>query len=160
MFMIILFSLVTTTFTLVSCGLFQPSYQSEEANSSFRDTIEIPIRPDIHLLTEKKYYQRKDYIGLWVENTSNHVLFFEDQSLGVEGYQYDEKSKTWHLVDLGVKVGDPRITVVKPSPHSPLPSISLRVEWIKASGPLRLLITGVTDQGEQFAAYKDIDIAD
>jgi hypothetical protein len=159
-FITIVISLSSTVFSVVSCGFFQASYESQEAHIAFQKAIQTPVNPAIHLLTEKKLYHRKDEIGIWVENGSNRVLFFNDQSLGLKAYQYDQQQETWRLIDLGFTLGDPHATTVNPGPRTPLPSISIPVEWIKASGPLRLVITGTTDQGQPFAAYKDIEILD
>jgi hypothetical protein len=133
---------------------------SQLAEDAFKATIGIPVEPQVRLLTEKDRYQREDWIGVWVENKTNHVLWFTDQALGLRAYQYDEQKASWHSVDLGSKLANPRMTSVTPGPRSPLPSDSVPVKDIRASGRIRLVITGATDQGQLFIAYKDIEIVD
>jgi hypothetical protein len=143
------------------CGLsrgFSP--MSQQAEEAFRVMIGIPIEPGIRLLTESDQYRREDWIGIWVENTTNYVLWFTDQALGLRAYQYDEQEASWRSVDLGSVLANPHVTSVTPGPRSPLPSDSIPVKRIKASGRIRLVITGTTDQGQLFVAHKDIEIVD
>jgi len=131
--------------------------QKEDA---FRAMISTPVEPDIHLLTEARRYHYEDWIGLWVENKTNYTIRFKDQSLGLQAYQYEDKEKSWHIVLTPGEIIDPDPVIVTPGPRSALPVSSIPVKWIKASGTIRLVITGVTDQGQPFAAYKDIEIVD
>jgi len=146
-----------TSSCIVSGRIDSTPHQLEDA---FQATLKIPIEPEVRLVTDKNRYRREDWIGIWVENRTNHVLRFTDQSLGLHAYQYDEKGGTWHSVDLGSTLGNPHVTIVTPGPRSPLPSDSIPVDGIKATGKIRLVITGVTDQRQPFAAYKDVEVLD
>jgi hypothetical protein len=143
------------------CGLLSTDSSTlSKAESAFREMIGVPIEPRIRLLTEQDEYHRQDDIGIWVENRSNYTLSFRDQSLGLEAYQYDEQEEAWKSVDLGFILADPQAIAVKPGPRTALPSVSIPVEWIKASGKIRLVITGMTDFGQELITYKDIEIVD
>jgi len=142
------------------CSPSTVSSTSPKAESAFREMIGVSIEPRIRLLTEQDQYRRQDDIGIWVENRSNYTLSFRDQSLGLEAYQYDEQAEAWNSVDLGFTLADPQAIAVKPGPRTALPSVSVPVEWIEASGKIRLVITGMTDTGQEFVAYKDIEIVD
>lgn len=132
----------------------------QQAEDAFKATIGIPIELQVRLLTEKNRYQREDWIGIWVENRTNHVLRFKDQSLESQVYQYDKRDGTWRLALESIAAADPHEVVITPGPRSALPIVSIPVEWIKVTGTIRLVITGTTDQGQPFAAYKDIEIVD
>ena len=128
---------------------------------AFRVTLGIPIDSQLHLLTEQNRYSHEDSIGLWVENRTPYVLQFEDQSLGLRAYQYDEQAGAWNPVDLGSILADPHITIVTPGPRSLLASDLIPTMGIKASGTIRLVIVGTTEQAkQQIAAYKDVEIVD
>lgn len=156
MILLLIMALIASSCSLPR-GTNPTSHQLEDA---FQVTLGIPIEPKVRLLTEKNRYRREDWIGVWVENRTTHVLRFTDQSLGLHAYQYDEEDATWRSVDLGSTLGNPYVTIVTPGPRSPLPSSSIPVDRIRASGKIRLVITGVTDQRQPFAAYKDIEIVD
>jgi hypothetical protein len=132
----------------------------QEMERSFESTIGVPVEPKVHLLTEKVRYHRDEYIGIKVDNDTGSVLWFTDQRLGLRAYQYDEQSETWRSVDLGSKLGNPRVISIEPGSHDPLPTSVIPVDVIQASGDLRLVITGVRDEGQLFVAYKDIEIID
>jgi hypothetical protein len=132
----------------------------QEMERSFEATIGIPVEPKVHLLTEKDRYRRDEYIDIKVNNDTMNVLWFTDQRLGLRAYQYDEQSETWRSVDLGSKLGNPRVISIKPGSSDPFSTSLIPVDRIRASGDLRLVITGVTDQGQLFVAYKDIAIID
>jgi hypothetical protein len=136
------------------------SSTSQKAESAFQEAVGVPTESGIRLLTQKDRYHREDEVGIWVENESNYALLFRDQSLGLKAYQYEEQKGIWLPVDLGFTVADPHATNVKPGPRSALPSISIPTEWVKATGKIRLVITGRTDRGQLFIAYKDIEIVD
>ena len=144
----------------LGCTPGGPSPASQQMEQSFQATIEIPVEPKVHLLTEKNRYRRDEYIGIKVENQTRNVLWFTDQDLGLRVYQYDEQSKTWRSVDLGSKLGNPEVTSIEPGPPDPLPTSVIPVAGIQASGDLRLVITGITDERQLFVAYKDIEIID
>jgi hypothetical protein len=146
------------TLTNLQCSFSKA--QSKEADNAFQAMIEIPTKPGIRLLTEKSQYHREDWIGIRVENRTNQVLWFTDQSLGLRAFQYDEQNGSWHQVDLGSVLADPHITTVTPGPNFPLASDLIPVQDIKASVKIRLVITGTTDQGGLFIAYRDIEIVD
>jgi hypothetical protein len=138
-------------------GVALPPSQREEA---FQKALAIPIDPQLRLLTEKNRYSREDWIGIWAENKTRYVLRFKDQSLGLQAYQYGEQVEAWRLIDLGSVQGDPHLTIVTPGPRSLLPSDSIPADGIKASGTIRLVMVGTTEQGQQIAAYKDVEIMD
>jgi hypothetical protein len=133
---------------------------SRQAEEAFRVAVRGPIDPQVRLLTEKNRYRHADWIGIWVENGTGHVLEFKDQTLGFRAYRYDEQNRTWRLAVESIVAADPYQVTATPGPRSALPIVSIPVEWIKGTGAIRLVITGITDQGQPFAAYKDIEIVD
>jgi hypothetical protein len=153
----VLLIVVLLTLGCTPDGLSPASGYKERA---FAAMIEIPIEPKVRLLTDKDRYRPDEYIGIKVDNQTPNVLWFTDQDLGLRVYQYDEQSGTWHSVDLSSKLGNPEVTSIEPGPADPLPTAVIPVAGIQASGGLRLVITGVTDQGRMFIAYKEIEIID
>jgi hypothetical protein len=142
----------------LGCSRSGLSLASRQKEQSFEAMIEIPVEPKVRLLTEKNRYRQDEYIGIKVDNQTRDVLWFTDQDLGLRVYQYDEQSETWRSVDLSSKLGNPEVTSIEPGPPDPLPTAVIPVAGIQASGGLRLVITGVTDRGQLFVAYKDIEI--
>jgi hypothetical protein len=145
---------------VLGCTHGGPSRSSQQMEQLFEVMINIPVEPKVHLLTEKVRYHRDEYIGINVDNDTGSVLWFTDQRLGFRAYQYNEQSETWRSVDLGSKLGNPRLISIEPGSHDPLPTSVIPVDVIQASGDLRLVITGVRDEGQLFVAYKDIAIID
>ncbi len=141
-------------------SVLSPPALSQDVEVAFQKTIQIPFEAGVELLTKAKQYHSEDSIGIWVENKTNHSLLFKDQSLGLRVYKYDTHNKKWRLVLAPIKAADPYEITVTPGPRSTLPIVFLPAEWIRDIGPLRLVIIGVTDQGQPFAAYKDIEILD
>ena len=161
--------LIFFTFSVISimvigasgCGFPRSaSSSSHNRETTFQDMIEVPTEYEIHLFTDKNRYSRGDEIGIWVENKTNYTLRFRDQSLGLQVYQYDEQAENWQSVDLGFTLADPRVIIVTPGPRSALPNFFFSMEGSTVHGKIRLVITGTTDQGQPFAAYKDIEIVD
>ncbi len=149
------------TATIVGCSLSGSPTPLPPREEAFRETVGIPIDSQLHLLTEQNRYSRDIWIGIWVENRTPYTLRFEDQSLGLRAYQYDEQAGAWSPVDLGTTLGDPHPAIVTPGPRSLLPSDSIPTWGIKTSGTIRLVIVGTTEQGkQQIAAYKDVEIVD
>jgi hypothetical protein len=127
---------------------------------SFEATIEIPVEPEVHLLTDKNRYRPDDYIGMRVDNDTGDTLWFTDEWLGMRVFQYDEQGQIWRSVDLDAKLGNPSVVSIEPGLSHPFTTRLIPVRGIRASGNLRLVITGVTDREQMFVAYKDIEIID
>lgn len=144
----------------LGCTRGGPSTSSQQMEQSFQEMIGIPVEPKVHLLTEKNQYRRDEYVDMRVDNDMRNVLWFTDQQLGLRAYQYDEQSETWRSVELGTKLGNPRVVSIEPGLSDPFATSLIPLKRIRASGDLRLVITGVTDQGQLFVAYKDIEIID
>jgi len=152
------FLLIITFALLIFSGCSLSETKITPAENAFQSIVGVPIEPDISLLTEKDQYSSQDEIGIWVRNDTKNELLFEDQSLGLKAYQYDKQKEVWNSIDLGFTLADPYQVAIKPGPRALLPSISIPVEWIKASGEIRLVIVGLTNQGKTVAAFKDITI--
>jgi hypothetical protein len=153
--------LLATVLSTSGCSLSRkPDSTSPQADELFQRTIELPIEPRIYLFSEKNEYRREDWIGIWVENRINHTLRFKDQSLGLQAYKYYTEDGTWRSVLDPTTIIDSDVVIVTPGPRSALPIISIPARWIKGTGTIRLVITGTTEQGGPFAAYKDIEIID
>ncbi len=136
------------------------SGQEAIAEAQFREMIDVRVPKRVVFYTDKKTYQRQELIRYWVENRTGQTLWFVDQSLGLRAYQYDEGTQRWKTVDLGFTVGAPQRTAIQPSGPSIMPNYAIDTDRIKRSGKIRLVIMGVMDDGQEFAAYTDVEIVE
>jgi hypothetical protein len=144
----------------LGCTSQDSALNRQEIERSFEATIGIPVEPKVRLLTDKDCYSPDDYVSIRVDNDTSNVLWFTDEWLGLRIFQYDAQNQTWHSVDLDAKLGDSRVVSIQPGLSHPFATRLIPVRGIRASGKLRLVITGVTDRGQMFIAYKDIEIID
>ena len=142
-----------------SCGSGAGDYNST-AEAQFREMIGVRVPKRILVYTSKKRYTREEGIGLWVENRTGQTLWFVDQSLGIEAYQYDQDTGQWRSVDLGFTVGAPETTAIKPGGPLVSSNYTIYADMVKGSGKIRLVITGFMEDGQAFAAYTDIEIVE
>ena len=145
---------------IIGCNPTSSSTLPQQAEVTFRTTVGIPIESRVHLLTKKDRYKHDDSIGIWIENRTDSKLLFKDQSLGLHAYQYNNQNQEWRLILKPIVAADPYAVIVTPGPRSVLPIVFLPGEWIQVAGSIRLVITGTTERGQPFAAYKDIEIVD
>lgn len=142
-----------------SCGSGAGDYNST-AEAQFREMIGVRVPKRILVYTSKKRYTREEGVGLRVENRTGQTLWFVDQSLGIKAYQYDKGTGQWRSVDLGFTVGAPQTTAIEPGGPPIPPNYTIYADMIKGSGKIRLVITGVMEDGQAFAAYTDIEIVE
>lgn len=112
-------------------------------DTQFEKMIGAPFDSSVRLVTSQKAYHAMEAISYQVINNTEQPLFFNDQSMGVAGYQYNPQTQQWESVDLGFFVGDPHPTIVLPSKQATEVAVySLPIFRIKASGDIRLVAKG------------------
>lgn len=114
------------------------------------------------LRTDRTSYRQRDKIVFWVENRTEHDLWFVDDNFGVRGYTYDKAKGGWREVDLGNRIIDPHPW--KLPAHRLLDANlgNLDTEFFMGTGTVRLLVQGclaserLDKQCADYSAYRDI----
>lgn len=119
--------------------------------------------PGVQLQTDRTTYNLGQGLAYVVINKTVEPLFFKDQSLGIQIYQYDEIQRDWQRINTTLKVGFPKETQVLPLRiENDLPTYGFGPGQIDAKGKIRLAAFGWTDptnpEKSGFVVWKDIEI--
>lgn len=131
-----------------------------EAEAAFREMVGPALnRRALIITTDKRQYKRGEDVVFWVENRTQKALWFPDEQFGVRALIYDNSTRTWVTVDLGVFGITPNPVQVPSGVSGPYwLGVGRRVQ----PGYIRLLFVGSTDPnapgkgGEVYATYVDI----
>jgi len=151
--------LVLLSLVLSSCG-----QNSTTAEKAFQDIVQGEEQEGLVLRTDRSHYKVGDDLTFWVENHSDHNLWFPDDNFGVQGYIYNSADHRWEQVDLGNKIIDPRPRLVQAGHSSIDPPGWLSTEWLRETGKIRLVVKGstvpspTTQNGIIYAAFRDVVI--
>ncbi len=114
------------------------------------------------LRTDGATYRQGDKIVFWVENRTEHDLWFVDDNFGVRGYSYDKSKGGWREVDLGNRIINPQPWMV-PAHHLLDANLgNLDSDFFQQSGSIRLLVRGclssesLDERCADYSAYRDI----
>jgi hypothetical protein len=125
------------------------------------------LTTDLAIVTDKQKYHHNGVIDFWVENRTEAVIRFEDQSFGVRAMTYDDASEQWLPVDLGFSVAEPIARSVESGGGGVLEHYSMLVDRIDVpdDGKIRLVIIGHTDltnpaQDRIYVAYTDVQVVE
>jgi hypothetical protein len=162
----LLMAMVVSILLGSSCG-HRGDIVSVEAEARFRELFGSTLTDKLVIATDQSKYHADDIIDFMVENRTDHDLWFEDQSFGVQAFAYDQASEDWVELDLGFWISDPMPKAIEPGRIDPLDYYVLWLDSIAVpeDGKIRLVITGHTDLtipavDETYTAYADIEVVE
>jgi len=156
-------SLILIFISVHACSGRETPQPVAEYDDLFSQMASIPLNDQLTLTG--RYDAEADTIDIEVQNHSEHIIWFKDQSFSVESFVFSSESNRWEKFDLGFYVGDPQPKSVPPNApgqdtYYPVPTLFAD---IKDRDSLRLLIIGCLDEpchsdSTKVGAYTDVVI--
>ena len=158
-FQFLLLVIVLPASILVACA----GDARSRADLELEETIGAPLNTCLLMFTDKHTYRFGEAVVFWVDNGCESTLWFQNQSLGLVAYRYDEHVGRWTPTKLGFLIGNPRVTEVPPGPATK-PEYTFETLFMDQAllgQEVRLVVVGqVKDAsgnlGPVYGAYRDI----
>jgi hypothetical protein len=141
---------------------------SEQADLLFKQMTGPIVDRTLLLCTDRERYTHDDWVIILLENKTGGTVYFPDQSLGVQGFRFNESTQHWDSYNLGFGVGNPVRWKMEPDARPveqgfyQFPTDHMVFDGAMAIR-IRLLVIGYSlplerGGGQKHGAYVDIEV--
>lgn len=155
--------MLLTVCTLLIAGCTPDAHTNAgAAEAEFERVADSAGSSGVTLKSDRSLYRQGDKIVFWVENRTEHDLWFVDDNFGVRGYSHEKATGNWREVDLSNRIINPQ-PLKLPAHHLLDANLGhLDTDFFTQSGSIRLLVQVCLARERldkpcaDYSAYRDI----